>query len=219
MCNPFVFAHSAFKMSAVMAAWREEMASMVLRASGLVVSEFIQNYTSQYDAKESKKRIDFLHTTIVAKFSGRLSLFGLIHALELLGAGEAPCDVVFERGYNPQLVQRALNQYIAHCRKEYETFMQRIEMEEYDRRTQEIAKDPATRQAVKETMEKFAQTFGAKPQKEPELIRSRYEGHPQREFSRQVTPEVIEQTVQAQIEYVRRKQIEEFGEDAHIDFD
>ena len=92
-----------------------------------ILENFSENYfTITEDKKpEFDKKNVHLANMILSRFSKRLSVWGLMHFLDLLGMQVHPCDEKLF-GYDAMAILKSLNIYLNHCRKEHFEFMDKV---------------------------------------------------------------------------------------------
>lgn len=103
----------------------EPLKPIVQDAVVLTIDNFVKNYTGAVNEKQVTERTAHILNTIRAKYADKLSMFGLVHAFDLLSECKYPCEVRLD-WYNGQGISTALNSYIAHCEREYDEFIKDV---------------------------------------------------------------------------------------------
>lgn len=134
--NPFVYSYSVLSLGELMLLQADTGGGQVksfkmptIKATSFVVNHFSRK--SFNASPEQKDVIDHLKMTILAQFKKRrLSLFGLIHAFELMQMGEPPCDEKIY-GLNTSTILRMLSKYVNYSKSQYVEFIRKIEQEDF----------------------------------------------------------------------------------------
>ena len=129
--TPFIYAHSAYKISELGALTVElggretgYFDQLIAEKLDFIIGHFLQNHYNKSTREVAQVR-QHLGKTILAQFSSRVSLFAIIHCFDLITTAAEPCTVkVF--GMDPGGILRNLNKYLNYCRNEYEAFIQKL---------------------------------------------------------------------------------------------
>ena len=121
--NAFVYAHGAFKMSELAALTfyddlkqYKSMDEAVRVAVISICSHFAEKYRADANGGER------LAKEVFRKFGNKLSIFGLIHCLELLEMAEEPLNEVKLFGFDIPNINQGIARYVNYCKHQYDKF-------------------------------------------------------------------------------------------------
>lgn len=121
--SAFTYAHSAFKISELSALTftdNREVFSMDA-AVKVAVASICDHFAEKFRADE--RAGDQLSKDVIKRFGHRLSIFGLIHCLELLEMAEEPFSDFKMYGFSLPDINKGIAKYVAYCKHQYDKFM------------------------------------------------------------------------------------------------
>lgn len=105
------YAQGSYKIQSI--AQLPESIKLVEEVVKIITLYFTDNYLT---INQEEKVIDVatkLKRLIMSEYAERMSLFGLIHAFDLMSQYEPPCDTIIQYGYDAKAIRQNLNRYCA----------------------------------------------------------------------------------------------------------
>lgn len=115
----FVYSHGAVKIRDI-ADYSGDMAR--------IVKESAANICAWFGARKNISGQDgrMIANDVYYKFGSRLSIFGLLHCLNLIEDKEPPCDIEMF-GFKVEDISRCIGRYVAHCQQQYALHLHSLE--------------------------------------------------------------------------------------------
>jgi len=119
----FIYAHLAHKVGELIDHGPDE--DLVKQVIGKVLTHFADNYFSVAGKQEEiGRRVSHIGKVITIQFRDRISIFGVIHCLDLLSNGVPPFDTDLY-GFDTMRIVRTFGQYTRECQTRYSDWMTR----------------------------------------------------------------------------------------------
>lgn len=161
------YAQGAYKIQSI--AQLPEASKFVEDAVKIVTLYFTDNYLT---VNQDEKVIDIatkLKRLILSEYAERMSLFGLIHAFDLMSQYEPPCDIVIQYGYDAKAIRQNLNKYssaaIAAYSKLFDDLQRKKDAEKAINTTTDVL-SPSEMIAFNEKMKRLSDELDIKAQRD-----------------------------------------------------
>ena len=90
-----------------------------------ILTHFAESYFNA-EGNGQKVKIENLSKVIFVRFQNRLSIFGLLHCLDLLAWDQEPCQKIKLFGFDPKGVLKAIEKYLAYLEIKSQEFYESI---------------------------------------------------------------------------------------------
>lgn len=190
------YAAGAYKIASVMQF--SNIAEKVERAIMIVVAHFADNYLNIWNEREKESAAVKLKKLVLKEYAERMSLFGLIHAFNLIADSEPPCDTRMESGYDGKGIRQNLNRYCSASINDYAKLLTDIRLKrEGEAPLINLKQMSELNERIKSFEEKIAEKTKA------------IDMQSQREFSKKIAAGEIdpEEIIENQMEAARKKQL------------